>query len=72
MKSPIHVLYLEDDLNDAALILTTLQTAGIACLATRVQNRSDFLAILEHGGIDLILSDFTLPGFDGLSAVKIA
>ena len=30
------------------------------------------MAALERGGIDLILSDFTLPAFDGLSALKIA
>ena len=30
------------------------------------------MAALEQGGIDLILSDFTLPAFDGLSALKIA
>ena len=36
------------------------------------QSRDDFVAALERGGIDLILSDFTLPAFDGLSALKIA
>jgi DNA-binding NtrC family response regulator len=30
------------------------------------------VAALERGGIDLILSDFSLPAFDGLSALKIA
>jgi two-component system, cell cycle sensor histidine kinase and response regulator CckA len=37
-----------------------------------VQTRDDFLAALERGGIDLILSDFDLPSFDGLSAAEIA
>ncbi len=45
---------------------------GIACATTRVQNREDFVAALEQGGIDLILSDFSLPAFDGLSALEIA
>ena len=30
------------------------------------------LAALEHGGIDLILSDYSMPAFDGMSALKIA
>ena len=72
MKSPLHILHLEDDPNDAALIQSTLEAGGIACATTRVQNRDDFVAALEHGGIDLILSDFSLPAFDGMSALKIA
>jgi two-component system, cell cycle sensor histidine kinase and response regulator CckA len=71
MKTPLHVLHLEDDSNDAALVQSELDSGGIACVTTRVQTRADFLAALEGGGIDLVLSDFTLPGFDGLSAVEI-
>ena len=72
MKSPLHILHLEDDPDDAALIQSTLEANGIRCAATRVQNRGDFVAALEQGGVDLILSDYSLPGFDGLSALKIA
>ena len=71
MKSPLHILHLEDDPRDAALVQSTLEAGGIACATTCVQNRDDFVAALEHGGIDLVLSDFTLPAFDGLSAVEI-
>ena len=72
MKSPLHILHLEDNPNDAALIQSTLQAGGILCATTCVQNHDDFVAALEKGGIDLFLSDFTLPAFDGLSALKIA
>jgi len=44
---------------------------GIPCANTCVQNHDDFVAALEHGGIDLVLSDCTLPAFDGISALKI-
>ena len=47
MKSPLHILHLEDDPNDAALIQSTLEAEGIACAITRVQNRDDFVAALE-------------------------
>lgn len=72
MKSPLHILYLEDDQNDADLVLSTLKADGIACQADRVETRDDFTTAIEHGGIDIIFSDFSLPAFDGLSALGIA
>jgi two-component system cell cycle sensor histidine kinase/response regulator CckA len=71
MKSPLHILHLEDDPNDAELVRSTLEAEGIPCANTCVQNHDDFVAALEHGGIDLVLSDCTLPAFDGISALKI-
>jgi len=71
MKTPLHILHLEDDPRDATLIQSALKADGITCVTTCVQNRNDFVAALEGGGIDLVLSDFSLPAFDGLSAVEI-
>ncbi len=71
MNSPLHILHLEDDPNDAALIRFTLEAGGIACAITRVQNHDGFVAALKQGGVDLVLSDFSMPAFDGLSALKI-
>jgi len=71
MKQPLHILHLEDDPNDAALIQEALELDNIDCTTTRVQDRAQFVAALEQGGIDLILSDFSLPSFDGLSAAEI-
>jgi two-component system, cell cycle sensor histidine kinase and response regulator CckA len=71
MKSPLHILHLEDDLNDAELIQFALEADGIACVILRVLTRDDFVSALERGGVDLIFSDFDLPAFDGLSAAEI-
>ncbi len=71
MKSPLNILHLEDDPNDAMLIRSTLETQGVACLITCVRTQRDFVAALEHDGVDLVLSDFSLPAFDGLSAAKL-
>jgi signal transduction histidine kinase len=72
MKSPLCILHLEDDPNDAALVQSTLEADGIACATTCVQSQDQFVAALERGGVDLILTDFTLPTFDGLSALQVA
>src|SRR5450432_2056382 len=70
MKAPLQILHLEDDRHDAELIAHTLKTAGIDCVVTVVHGRQGFAAALERGDIDLILSDFSLPDFDGLSAME--
>jgi PAS domain S-box-containing protein len=73
MKSPLRILYLEDNLRDAELVQEILAADGMVCEVARVENEADFVASLEQGGdIDLILADYTLPSFDGLSALKIA
>ncbi len=71
MKSPLRILHLEDDPRDAALVHAALEDQSIKCESILVQNRNDFVAELERGGIDLILSDFSLPTFDGLAAAQI-
>jgi signal transduction histidine kinase len=72
LKSPLHILHLEDDSTDAALIQSALEAGGITCAITLVQNCGDFVAALKGGGVDLILADYSLPVFDGLSATKLA
>jgi PAS domain S-box-containing protein len=72
MKAKLRILHLEDDPRDAELVQETLAIDGIPCDVTRVETEPDFIASLEHGGFDLILADYTLPSFDGLSALKVA
>jgi signal transduction histidine kinase/FixJ family two-component response regulator len=68
----LRILYLEDESKDAELVQDILQTEGLACHVTRVETQVDFCASLERDGLDLILADYTLPSFDGISALKIA
>jgi DNA-binding NtrC family response regulator len=72
MKAPLRILHLEDNPNDAELIQAMLETEGVISHVTRVETQADFFASIEHGDFDLILADYTLPSFDGLSALKIA
>ena len=68
----MRILHLEDDPNDAGLVQANLESEGIDCAVTRTDTQEDFLACLEQGQFDLILADYTLPGFDGISALKLA
>jgi PAS domain S-box-containing protein len=71
MNSPLRVLHLEDDVRDTELVQATLDAEGIQGELTRVETEDDFIAALKRGSLDLILADYTLPSFDGLSALKI-
>src|SRR5262249_35219343 len=44
----------------------------IPCDVTRTDTQAGFLGYLQQGGFDLILADYTLPLFDGISALKLA
>ena len=68
----LRILHLEDNGIDAELIRAVLEAAGIPCAIDRVETRTDFEARLAPGRFDLIISDFTLPSFDGMTALKIS
>ena len=72
MTTPLRILLLEDSIEDAELIHGLLEADHFVCEVTRVQTRAEFVAALEGGGFDLILADYRLPSFDGLSALKLA
>jgi PAS domain S-box-containing protein len=69
---PLRILSIEDDPKDAELIQDLLETDDIACQVTRVDTQAALVASLEQGGIDLILADYSLPSFDGISALRLA
>src|SRR6202048_1665915 len=72
MLHRLRILSVEDDPKDAKLIQDLLETEGVACEVTRVDTQAALLASVEQGGVDLILADYSLPSFDGISALKLA
>jgi PAS domain S-box-containing protein len=72
MPRRLRILSIEDDPKDTELVQDLLEDADIACDVIRVDTRAGMLAAIEQGGLDLILADYTLPLFDGLSALKLA
>lgn len=65
----IKILHLEDDTNDAFLVQTALKKAQIKFEYFFADSEKDFKRILEQEKIDLILSDYHLPDFNGAEAL---
>jgi PAS domain S-box-containing protein len=68
----LNFLLLEDNSLDADLIQTALTESGMEFELKRVKTRATFLAALTGGSLDLILSNYSLPNFDGLTALSMA
>lgn len=64
------ILHLEDNANDAVLVQSSLLDEWPDCEVQVVSNRADFLAALAKGP-DVILSDFNMPGYNGLDALRL-
>jgi signal transduction histidine kinase/CheY-like chemotaxis protein len=72
MKAKLQLLAVEDSETDAQIAARHLAKAGLDCVIHRVQTERDFISALHEIQPDLILSDFSLPQFDGLRALAIA
>ena len=71
-STALRVLLLEDVPMDAELIEYELERANIGCELRRVDARDAFVSALAEFRPDVILSDFTLPQFDGMRAMELA
>jgi two-component system cell cycle sensor histidine kinase/response regulator CckA len=72
VKTPLRLLHLEDNPVDAELITATLMEGNIPCQSQLVDTRQAFVAALKEGRMDLILADYSIPGFDGMTALILA
>ena len=71
MEQDLRLLILEDVAAEAELTVRALKTAGLDCAWQRVESETDFRAGLRERP-DIVLSDFSLPRFDGMSALAMA
>ena len=73
-EDSIRILHLEDNFRDARLVVRTLGRGDLSCQITVVADREAYLAAVNEGNArwDVILADYTLPSFDGMSALKLA
>ena len=71
MKTELRILFLEDVPEDAELIKRILKKENFYFLSKTVENKEDFLRELKDFSPDLVLSDYSMPGFTGLEALEM-
>jgi PAS domain S-box-containing protein/diguanylate cyclase (GGDEF)-like protein len=72
MNTTLRLVLVEDLEADAELVAWHLAKGGLDCAIHRVQTESAFTSALRNVKPNIILSDFSLPQFDGLAALAIA
>ncbi|MGC3982372.1 MAG: response regulator [Steroidobacteraceae bacterium] len=71
MSSPLRILMIEDDFYDAELLAYALKSDGLPHQLRRVATAPDLHTALSEYKPQVIICDFSLPGFDGFEALKI-
>ena len=67
----LRLLMIEDNPDDEALILRAIRKGGFNVEHVRVDNPDDLFTVLKNREWDIVLSDYQMPEFNGLAALKI-
>src|SRR5688572_24695651 len=72
MNTPIRLLMVEDNETDAELAARKLKRSGLDCVIRRVETEAAFRSALSDFHPDVVVSDYRMPVFDGLTALSIS
>lgn len=70
-KKPLRILLIEDDPYDLELVVATLRDSGFQFDYDNTRTGAGLMALLDQNEYNLILSDYNMPGFDGLTALRL-
>ena len=70
-KRSSRVIVIEDDQDDLDLLLRELKRGGYGLKHAHVESRAGLEEALNNGPWDIIISDWSLPAFDGLAAYRL-
>ena len=72
MTQPLDVLLIEDEVNDAELVVRSLRRGAFECAHRRVETEAHFRQEIAQRLPQVILSDFSMPRFGGMRALALA
>lgn len=70
MTAPLRILVVEDSAEDCQLLVLYLQSCRVDFTYTQVDTLQGCLSALASGSWDLVISDFSLPGTDGIEVLR--
>ncbi len=71
MTRPLRIMLIEDSEDDAELLLAEIENGGFDVAHVRVDTAQGVVDALTQGPWDIVISDYTLPQFNGLKAIEI-
>lgn len=71
MTKPLAVLIVEDSENDALLLVRGLEKAGYEISSRQVDTAAQMREALTHRAWDILISDYSMPQFNGLAALRV-
>jgi CheY-like chemotaxis protein len=70
-RQPIRILHLEDNILDAALVKRNLLVGALRCQIVLCTTKQEFESTLGTQSFDVILCDYSLPGYSGDAAIRL-
>lgn len=71
-KGALRILFAEDQSEDNEIATREIRKSGLGFVGRRVDTREDFLSELQGFRPDIVISDFVMPSFDGMQALKLS
>jgi len=71
MQNKLKILFIEDDIDDVLLVSRKLKKEGFLFSYIVVNDITELRLAFQNYNIDLIISDYSLPGFNGLDALQV-
>jgi PAS domain S-box-containing protein len=72
MEEPLHLLFLEDISADYELEVREIKKSRLKFQSVRVETEEEFCQELINFNPDIIISDYSLPTFNGMKALEIS